>query len=36
VENALKDAVCDGTIQLAPAQRAIARNWTTAERNLGL
>lgn len=36
VENALRDAVCDGTIRLAPAQRAIARNWTTAEHNLGL
>ena len=36
VENALKDAVCDGTIRLAPAQRAIARNWITAEHDLGL
>jgi len=36
VENALRDAVCDGTIGLAAAQRAIARNWITAEHNLGL
>lgn len=36
VENALHRAVCDGKVRLAPAQRAIARNWMTAERNLGL
>lgn len=36
VENALKKAVCDGQIRLAPAQRAIARDWETAESRLGL
>jgi hypothetical protein len=36
VENALRRAVCDGRIRLAPAQRAIARDWKTAERVLGL
>jgi len=36
VENALRRAVCGGRVRLAPAQRAIAKNWMTAERNLGL
>ena len=36
VENALKDAVCDGTVSLRAAQRAIAANWTTAKARLGL
>jgi hypothetical protein len=36
VENALRAAVCDGTVRLAPAQRAIARDWETAEHALGL
>lgn len=36
VENALRTAVCDGTVRLAPAQRAIARDWKTAERVIGL
>ncbi len=36
VEDALSRAVCDGQISLARAQRAIARNWETAESRLGL
>jgi hypothetical protein len=36
VENALNSAVCDGEVGLARAQRAIARNWETAESRLGL
>jgi hypothetical protein len=36
VEDALKTAVCDGEVRLARAQRAIARNWETAETRLGL
>jgi hypothetical protein len=36
VENALKDAVCDGTVKLARAQRAIAKDWKTAKKRLGL
>lgn len=36
VENALKDAVCDGTVTLNAARKAIARNWLTAEKSLGL
>ena len=36
VEDALKTAVCDGEVKLARAQRAIARNWETAETRLGL
>jgi len=36
VEGTLNRAVCSGRIQLAPAQRAIALNWATAERALGL
>jgi hypothetical protein len=36
VERALRAAVCDGRIPLRRAQRAIARNWETAESRLGL
>ncbi len=36
VENALNAAVCDGRVSLARAQRAIARDWETAETRLGL
>jgi hypothetical protein len=36
VENALNDAVCDGTVSLRAAQRAIAADWLTAEKKLGL
>jgi hypothetical protein len=36
VENALRTAVCDGHARLLPAQRAIARDWKTAEHVLGL
>ncbi|MGA2828977.1 MAG: hypothetical protein ABSF03_23015 [Streptosporangiaceae bacterium] len=36
VESTLNHAVCDGRVKLAPAQRAIARNWETAEHALGL
>jgi hypothetical protein len=36
VERALNRAVCDGKILLSRAQRAIARNWETAESRLGL
>ena len=36
VEATLNHAVCDGRVKLAPAQRAIARNWKTAEHVLGL
>jgi hypothetical protein len=36
VEKALNRAVCDGRIRLARAQRAIARDWETAESSLGL
>jgi hypothetical protein len=35
VENALHRAVCDGQVSLVAAQRAIARNWRTAETRLG-
>lgn len=35
-ENALRTAVCDGQVSLARAQRAIARDWETAESRLGL
>jgi hypothetical protein len=35
VEGALNRAVCDGRISLSRAQRAIARNWETAERSIG-
>ena len=36
VENALHTAVCAGRVSLAAAQRAIARNWITAEKVLGI
>jgi len=36
VENALHRAVCEGRVTLAAAQRAIARDWLTAESDLGL
>jgi hypothetical protein len=36
VENALKKAVCNGTVTLADAQNAIITNWTTALSSLGL
>ena len=36
VEDALNRAVCAGHVSLARAQRAIARNWETAESRLGL
>jgi hypothetical protein len=36
VEDTLHHAVCDGRVSLSAAQRAIARNWTTAEAVLGL
>ena len=36
VEDALRDAVCAHRVRLAAAQRAIARDWKTAERVLGL
>jgi hypothetical protein len=36
VENALNHAVCDGRVSLAAAQRAIAADWLTAEKKLGL
>ncbi|MDH6577424.1 hypothetical protein [Kitasatospora sp. MAP5-34] len=36
VENALKRAVCSGRVELAPAQNAIATDWTTALSSLGL
>lgn len=36
VENALHAAVCDGKVTLKAAQNAIASDWETAERNLGL
>jgi hypothetical protein len=36
VENKLKTAVCDGRVQLADAQNAIATDWTTALQTLGL
>lgn len=36
VETSLNHAVCRGRVKLAPAQRAIARNWKTAEHALGL
>lgn len=36
IESALKRAVCNGTVQLAAAQAAIAKNWTTAESVLGI
>jgi hypothetical protein len=36
VENALNSAVCSGRVKLADAQHAIATDWTTAERQLGI
>jgi hypothetical protein len=36
VENALNAAVCDGQVKLAAAQAAIAADWLTAEKRLGL
>ncbi|SEM34948.1 hypothetical protein [Streptacidiphilus jiangxiensis] len=36
VENKLKTAVCNGTVQLTDAQNAIATDWTTALQTLGL
>jgi len=36
VENTLNDAVCEGLVPLATAQRAIATNWTTAFDVVGL
>lgn len=36
VESALHDAVCNGRVGLAEAQRAIAADWTTALAVLGL
>jgi hypothetical protein len=36
VEDALNAAVCDGRVTLSAAQKAIAADWLTAEKNLGL
>jgi len=36
VENALHAAVCDGRVTLAAAQNAIASDWLTAEKKLGI
>lgn len=36
VERALNRAVCDGRVSLSAARRAIAANWETAEKRLGL
>jgi hypothetical protein len=36
VENALHSAVCDRAVTLAEAQNAIATDWTTALKSLGL
>jgi hypothetical protein len=36
VEDRLHDAVCDGRVDLAAAQRAIATDWTTAPAAVGL
>jgi hypothetical protein len=36
VENALNAAVCDGRVSLAAAQQAIASDWMTAEKRLGI
>jgi len=36
VENALNAAVCDGRVSLAAAQQAIASDWLTAEKRLGI
>lgn len=36
VENKLKKAVCNGTVTLSAARKAIATNWTTDLTKLGL
>lgn len=36
VEDALHAAVCDGQVPLAAAQKAIASDWLTAEKELGI
>ena len=36
VENALNAAVCDGRVSLVAAQNAIASDWLTAEKKLGI
>ena len=36
VENALNAAVCSGRVSLGAAQKAIASDWMTAEKRLGL
>ena len=36
VENDLNRAVCGGQVKLADAQHAIATDWTTAEKLLGI
>jgi hypothetical protein len=36
VEGALRKAVCNGTVRLAAAQYAIAANWETAEKTVGI
>lgn len=36
VENDLNRAVCGGRVKLADAQHAIATDWTTAEKTLGI
>ena len=36
VEDALNRAVCEGQVTLAAAQNAIAGNWLTAEKKLGI
>lgn len=36
IENALNYAVCSGRVTLAAAQQAIASDWLTAEKRLGL
>ena len=36
VETKVKNAICNGTVTLADAQRAMLTNWTTAEQVLGI
>lgn len=36
LERRLRNAVCNGEVSLAAAQQAIATNWVTAEKTLGL
>jgi hypothetical protein len=36
IENDLKAAVCSGRVQLTAAQQAIATDWTTAEKVVGI